>query len=151
MRLRGFEGELLLCVVFIGAGLFWVAVAAGMPLWDGFAPASGFLPLLYGVLLAVLAVAATLADVLGRGEGGEAKAPVRRPAMVLLALAAAVAGIETAGFFASMALAMLFLFRVAERLPIVGSVAAAIGVAAGLTLVFRSWLGVPLPAGPWGF
>ncbi|MBL8701398.1 MAG: tripartite tricarboxylate transporter TctB family protein [Alphaproteobacteria bacterium] len=151
MKLRGFEGELILCAVFIGAGAFWVAVAAGMPLWEGFAPASGFLPLLYGVLLTVLAVAATLADVLGRGEAGEARAPVRRPATVLLALAAGVAGIETAGFFASMALAMLFLFRVAERLPIVGSVAAAMGVSAGLTLVFRSWLGVPLPAGPWGF
>lgn len=151
MKLRGFAGELLLCAVFIATGLFWVAVAAGMPLWEGFAPATGFLPLLYGVLLALLAIAATVADVLGRGEGGEAKASVRRPAIVLLALAAAVAGIETAGFFASMALAMLFLFRVAERLPVVGSVVIATGVSAGLTLVFRTWLGVPLPAGPWGF
>ncbi len=151
MKLRGLEGELLLCAVFIGAGAFWVAVAAGMPLWDGFAPATGFLPMMYGVLLAALALAATLVDVLGRAEGGEAKTPIGRPVMVLLALAAAVAGIETAGFFASMLLAMLFLFRVAERLPIIGAIAAATGTAACLTLVFRSWLGVPLPAGPWGF
>lgn len=151
MKLRGLEGELALCAVFIAAGAFWVAVAAGMPLWDGFAPATGFLPLVYGALLAVLAIAATLVDVLGRTEGGEARTPVRRPLMVLLALAAGCAGIETAGFFASMLLAMLFLFRVAERLPLPGALAAATGCAGGLTLIFRSWLGVPLPAGPWGF
>ena len=53
-------GELLLCLVFIGIGVFWIAVAADMSMWDGFAPASGFLPLVYGVLLAGLAIAATL-------------------------------------------------------------------------------------------
>ena len=151
MKLRGFEGELGLCAVFIGAGAFWVAVAAGMPLWDGFAPASGFLPLVYGALLAILALAATLVDVLGRADGGETKAAIGRPLMVLLALAAGAAGIETAGFFASMLFAMLFLFRVAERLPLVTSIATATGTAASLTVIFRSWLGVPLPAGPWGF
>lgn len=151
MKLRGLEGELILCAVFIATGLFWVAVAAGMPLWDGFAPASGLLPLLYGALLAALALAATLVDVLGRRGDGEARTPVKRATIIVLALAAGAAGIETAGFFASMLLMMLFLFRIAERLPLVSSIAAATGVSAGFTLVFRSWLGVPLPAGPWGF
>jgi len=95
MKLRGLEGELILCAVFIATGVFWVAVAAGMPLWDGFAPASGLLPLLYGALLATLALAATLVDVLGRRGDGEAKTPVRRSMIILLALAAGGAGIET--------------------------------------------------------
>jgi len=151
MKLRGLEGELILCAVFIATDLFWVGVAAGMPLWDGFAPASGFLPSLYGALLAALALAATLMDVLGRRGDDEAKTPVRRAMMILLALAAGAAGIETAGFFASMLLMMLLLFRIAERLPIISSIAAATGVSGGFTLVFRSWLGVPLPAGPWVF
>jgi hypothetical protein len=151
MKLRAIRGELALCSIFIATGIFWVAVAAGLPMWDGFAPATGFLPLVYGILLAVLGIAATVADVLSATAGGEAKSPVGRPLMILLALAAGVAGIESAGFFASMFLAMLFLFRVAERLPVVASLAASAGAALVLTLVFRTWLGVPFPAGPWGF
>ena len=151
MKLRGLEGELVLSLVFVGTGVFWIAVAAGKPLWEGFAPATGFLPLVYGVLLVLLAIAATVVDVLGKGADEAPKTPAGRPLMILLALAAGVAGIETAGFFASMLLAMLFLFRVAERRPMVASAATAAGSALVLTLVFRSWLGVPLPAGPWGF
>ncbi len=71
--------------------------------------------------------------------------------LVLLALSAGVAGIEVAGFPVSMFLAMLFLFRIAERLPLGASLATSAGSALVLTVVFRTWLGVPLPAGPWGF
>lgn len=152
MRLRDLAGELVLCAVFIATGVLWVAIAFGMPLWDGFAPAAGFLPLVYGILLAVLAVAATFVDVVGRRRAdGDGRPAVARPMMILLAVAAGAAGIETAGFFASMLLAMLFLYRVAERLPLLRAIAAAGATSGGLTLVFRSWLGVPLPAGPWGF
>lgn len=144
-------GELLLCAVFIGAGVFWIAVAAGMPMWDGFAPASGFLPLVYGVLLTALAIAATAVDVLARRGEVATDAPIDRPLLVLLALCAGVAGIEVAGFAASMFLAMLFLFRIVERRPLLASLLAASGTALVLTVVFRRWLGVPLPSGPWGF
>ncbi len=151
MNLRAIRGEFALCSIFIATGVFWVAVAVGLPMWEGFAPATGFLPLVYGVLLAVLGIAATAADVLSVAVDGEAKSPVGRPLMILLALAAGVAGIESAGFCVSMFLAMLFLFRVAERLPIVSSLAVSAGSALVLTLVFRTWLGVPFPVGPWGF
>jgi hypothetical protein len=151
MNLRAMGGELALCTVFIATGAFWVAGASGLQLWDGFAPATGFLPLVYGILLAVLGIAATAVDVLSADGDAEAKSPPGRPLMIILALAAGVAGIETAGFFASMFLSMLFLFRVAERLPLVTSVGVAAGSSLALTLVFRTWLGVPFPVGPWGF
>lgn len=151
MRSRRRAGELVLCGFFVATGAFWAAVAAGLPLWEGFAPATGFLPLVYGVLLVTLALAATLVDVLARSGDGEERQPIRHPLIVLLALAAGVAGIEPAGFPFAMAATMLFLFRIVERLPLPASVAAALATAAGLTLVFRTWLGVPLPAGPWGF
>lgn len=150
-KLRALWGELALCLTFIGVGVFWIVVASGMPMWDGFAPSSGFMPLVYGVLMAFLAVAATVVDVLATKEDGEPKDPVQRPLLVLLALGAGVAGIEVAGFAVSMFLAMLFLFRVAERRPLVASLLTSVSSALILTLVFRTWLGVPLPAGPWGF
>lgn len=151
MNLRAFGGEFVLCLVFIVTGLFWIAVAAGMPIWEGFAPSSGFLPLVYGVLLALLALAATLVDVLSSAKEDEPKNEIGRSLLVVLALAAGAAGIETAGFLMSMFLAMLFLFRVVERQSLIASLAASAGSAIVLTLVFRTWLGVPLPAGPWGF
>lgn len=152
MRLRIPPGELLLGAVFVGTGAFWVAVAAGLPLWEGFAPATGFLPLAYGILLAVLGVAATLADAAPTdGNDDRREAPVGRPLLVLLALGAGVAGIESAGFFASMFLSMLFLFAVVERRPPMAATVVSAVVSLVLTLVFRTWLGVPFPAGPWGF
>ncbi|MEQ1613489.1 MAG: tripartite tricarboxylate transporter TctB family protein [Hyphomicrobiaceae bacterium] len=151
MKRSALWGELALSLIFIGAALFWVLVALGLPMWEGFAPSSGFMPLIYGILMAAFAIAAIAVEVLGAGESGEPLPPVGRPVMVLLALAAGVAGIEVAGFAVSMFLAMLFLFRVAERRPILKSLAASAVTAAVLTLVFRIWLGVPLPSGPWGF
>lgn len=146
-------GEVVLGLVFAGSGIFWSVSAAGLQMWDGFAPGTGFLPFAYGLLLAALGIAATLADAVPAGEAGEgdAKGPLGRPLLVLLALAAGVAGIESAGFFASMFLAMLFLFRVVERLPLLSSLAVSGVSALVLTVVFRTWLGVPFPAGPWGF
>lgn len=153
MRLKIPAGELVLGAVFVGTGLFWAAVAAGLPMWDGFAPATGFLPLTYGALLAILGIAATFADAAPAGDATDERreAPMGRPLLILLALAAGVAGIESAGFFAAMFLSMLFLFRVVERLPLVSSVAVSAASAFVLTVVFRTWLGVPFPAGPWGF
>jgi hypothetical protein len=151
MKIRGLGGELALCLVFMGTGAFWVAVALGLPLWEGFAPATGLLPLVYGALLIGLAVSATFVDVLGADPDAEARQPVGRAVTILLALAAGVLGIETAGFFASMAAAMLFLFAFVEKRPVVPSLLAATGTSLLLTLVFRTWLGVPLPSGPWGF
>lgn len=151
MKLRAAWGELLLCLAFAGAGIFWVAIALRMQLWEGFAPASGFLPLIYGVLLIVLAMLATIVDVLGGDAAAETPGPVDRPLLVLAALAAGVAGIELIGFCASMFLAMLFLFRVAEKRSLTASLATAAGSALALVVIFRSWLGVPMPVGPWGF
>lgn len=151
MTLRGKAGDLAIAGLFAIAGAFWMREAAKLPLWDplGFAPGSGFLPLLFGALLVAFALAAgfvALREAAPKAPGG-----LGRPALVTLALAGGAAGIETAGFFASMFAMMAFLFLVAERLRPLPSVLTAAGAALALTGIFRVWLGVPLPAGPWGF
>ncbi len=156
MRLRAAPGEIVLAVAFMAVGLFWVFLASRMTLWDGFAPGSGFLPLIFGILLLGLAAAALLLEsTSASGAASDDHAaesqPIRTPFIVLLALAAGVAGIEPAGFFAAMFLTMLFLFRIVEKSSLVSSVIASAATSAVLTLVFRTWLGVPLPKGPWGF
>jgi hypothetical protein len=151
MRVRAAPGEIILALAFVAVGGFWIYSALKLPLWEGFAPASGFLPLIYGVLLMALASSALLLEAQPTEDGAEPAGPIGRPLLVIGALAAGIAGVEPAGFAAAMFLMMLFLFKVAVRLPLVPSVLAAAGAAAVLVLVFRSWLGVPLPKGPWGF
>jgi putative tricarboxylic transport membrane protein len=151
MRLKTAPGEAVLGLAFVGAGAFWIVMALKLPMWDGFAPSSGFLPLLYGVLLIGLSIAALLLEA-GGGEAQDATVGTdRRPLLVIAALAAWIAGIEPAGFAASTFLTMLFLFKVAEKLPLLPSLLTAGGSTLALTLIFRTWLGVPLPKGPWGF
>jgi hypothetical protein len=151
MRLRAASGEIFLALAFVAAGAFWILTALGMQLWEGFAPASGFLPLIYGILLVGLSVAALLLEARPDDGTEESAGTIRQPLIVIAALAAGVAGLEVAGFAVSIFLTMLFLLKVAERLPLLPSLLTAGGTVLTLRLVFRSWLGVPLPNGPWGF
>jgi len=133
----------VLALVFVALGGLWVAKALRMSIWDGFAPDSGFLPLIYGLLLAgfALAVVAQLA----LAGAPSAEGDVRKPLLVLAVLIAAVSALPFAGFALSVFLLLAFLYAVVERLPVVTSLVVSAAVTGGLYLVFKTWLGVPLP------
>jgi Tripartite tricarboxylate transporter TctB family len=142
-------GELALAVFFAVAGVLWIAIAAGMPLWQGFAPNSGFLPLLYGVLLTGLS-AAIVASMFVSPQVDADRQPILKPLLLLGILAATVVGIGVAGFAGSIFLMLVVVFAVLERLPLHWSVLVAAATTASLVLIFKVWLGVPLPLGPLG-
>jgi len=143
MRLRVAKGELVLALVFVAVGGLWVAKGARMSLWEGFAPDSGFLPLVYGLLLAGLAVAVVIQLALAGMPAAEDD--VRKPLLVLAALIAAVSALPFAGFLVSVFLLLAFLYAVVERLPVVTSLVVSGSTTGALYLIFRTWLGVPLP------
>jgi hypothetical protein len=149
MNTRPAPGEVLLALLFAGLGILWIAAAARMPLWSGFVPQSGFIPLWYGITLTGLS-AAILANLLLRREPGAMEEPVGKPLVVLAALAASILGLDLIGFAPSIFLLLLVLFTAVERLPAVRSLAVAAAVTAVLFLIFRTWLRVPLPVGPLG-
>jgi hypothetical protein len=138
------KGELALALLFAALGGLWVARASRMPVWgESFAPDSGFLPLIYGVLLFFLA-AAVLVRLLATREERPGEA-IRKPLVVLGALLATVAALPLAGFALSVFALLYFLYAWVERLPQVTS-AVVSGVTTGvLYLIFKTWLGVPLP------
>jgi hypothetical protein len=143
MRVSASKGELVLALVFAALAVLWIAKGATMSWWQGFAPDSGFLPLVYGVLLFFLA-AAVLVQLLTTREERPGEA-IRKPLVVLGALVATVAALPLAGFAISVFALLLFLYAAVERLPLVTS-----GVVSGATtgvlyLIFKTWLGVPLP------
>jgi hypothetical protein len=138
---RALKGELALALAFAALGGLWVVRAATLPLWDGFAPASGFMPLGYGALLIALSGVIVL-NLLKKQTQEEA---VGKPLVVLAAVAAAIVGLQLVGFALSVFLLLLALFVAVERLPLARSILVAAGTTAVLYLVFKTWLGVPLP------
>jgi hypothetical protein len=143
MRLSVDRGELVLALVFAALAVLWIAKGASMPLWQGFAPDSGFLPLIYGVLLFFLAAAVLVQLLAARHERpGEA---IRKPLIILGALVATVAALPIAGFVVAVFALLLFLYAAVERLPLVTSAVVSGATTGVLYLVFKTWLGVPLP------
>ena len=148
MQKRVAIGELVLAGFFAALGLLWVGAAIRMPLWEGFAPQSGFMPLWYGVVLVGLTLAVVIN--LFRQCEGKAEEPIGKPILVLAVFAAGIAGLEPMGFGLAVFLRLLFMFVFIERLPIISSALVAVGTTAVLFLIFRTWLKVGLPVGPLG-
>ena len=149
MQARHAAGELLLALLFGATGIFWIVGATDLPLWEGFAPNSGFLPLIYGALLTLLA-AAILANLLIAAPAEEERPPIGKPLLLIAILAATVIGVGVAGFAAAIFLMLVFLYAGVERLPLFHSLLISAATTAGLILIFKVWLKVPLPLGPLG-
>ena len=149
MHSRVAIGELVLAAFFVALGLLWIGAAIRMPLWEGFAPQSGFMPLWYGIVLIGLTVA-VLVNLFFSNEGAKQEEPIGKPLIVLAVFAATIFGLEPMGFSPAVFLMLLFMFAMIERRPIIPSVLVAGGTTAVLFLVFRTWLKVTLPVGPLG-
>jgi hypothetical protein len=147
MKLRG---EL---VVGLVCGLFaalWIATALGLPYMGDYAPGSGFLPLWLGVCLLALSAV----HVVSCMRAPAAAAPAghwRKVVAVMLGLVVCVAVIEPVGFVVAVGAYLLFLLRGVEREPWRTSLGVTVIAVAVLFGLFRLWLKVPLPKGPWGF
>jgi hypothetical protein len=141
-------GELVLAAFFVVLGLLWVGTAIRMPLWEGFAPQSGFMPLWYGITL--IGLTGVVLVNLFLDKDAKPEEPIGKPLIVLAVFAAAIAGLEPMGFGPAIFLMLLFLFVFVERLPIFPSVLVATGTTVVLFLIFRTWLKVTLPIGPLG-
>jgi hypothetical protein len=150
MKLTALKGELAFAVLFAVVGLVWIVRSFELPFWAGFAPDSGFLPLVYGVLLLGLS-AAVIVALFTSPPDTSGREPLKKSILILGTLAVGVASISWLGFALPLFGMMLFMYAYVERLPIVKSVIAA-GVTTGvLVLIFEHWLKIPLPLSPWGF
>jgi hypothetical protein len=143
MRSWVVKGELWLALSFAAVGALWIAKGVRMPLWEGFAPDSGFLPLIYGILLSALALAA-VGQILTAGEAGPTQ-EYRKPLLVLAILIATVSALPVAGFLISVFALLFLLYAVVERLPWLSAALVSAATTGTLYLVFKVWLSVPLP------
>ena len=72
-------------------------------------------------------------------------------ALALLAAAAYAGALEPLGFLLTTFLFLLFMLRAIEPRRWISSIAISAATAVASHLVFKVWLAVQLPAGPWGF
>jgi putative tricarboxylic transport membrane protein len=149
MGSKASAGELILAALFAATGIVWIHGALGFSLWEGFAPQSGFMPLLYGVLLSGVSGAIVI-NLFRRRDAATIDEPIGKPLVLLAVLIVTVIGIDVIGFVPAIFLSMAFLYAVVERLPVHWSLLVAAATTVALTLVFKSWLGIPLPTGPLG-
>mgnify|MGYP001260745693 CR=1 FL=1 len=147
---RAEPGGVLLALLFAAVGVVWIVGALALPMWEGFAPNLGFMPLIYGCLLVGLSVI-VIAGLFVTGNGGSTRPPLGKPVLLLVALTGAVVGLNTAGFVLSIFLMLAFMYGVVERRPVGMSLLVAAGTSGILYAIFATWLRVPLPKGPWGF
>lgn len=145
-------GERVLALALAGLGFLFALEARELNYMDEFAPGAGFLPLWLGLILVALVIGFILTTRTPKKVDDEtAPRSGRKVIAVSAGLAACVALIDWIGFAAAIAAYLLYLTRWVEGRRWVLSIALAAGTTLGLYLVFRVWLGVPLPRGPWGF
>lgn len=149
MKNPALSGEFLFALMFAVLGTGWVAGAFELPLWAGFAPDSGFLPLVYGLLLFGLSACVAIAAFRKPTDPSE-REPLGKPLQIFLALSVAVAALGFLGFLIPLFAMMLFLYAWVERLPLLRSAIVSVLTTAALALIFEHMLEVPLPLGPWG-
>ena len=118
-----------------------------MPLGSADDPGPGLMPLVLGLLLAALGIAAAAAR-------DWPHVPPMARARILAAASVIVAwplALPWLGFALTAGLGLLLLGRVVDEASWKGLGAFAVLVTAGAVLLFRVLLSVPLPVGPWGF
>jgi hypothetical protein len=120
-------------------------------------PAAGFFPLCLAVALTLVAAIVLLRALRGRageaavGAGVAAPGGVVRAAATLGALGVYALALEPVGFGVATLLLTIFLFRAIEPQPWPVALGGAAAAVLACHVLFRVWLGVRLPVGPWGF
>lgn len=131
-------------------GVFWIVQSRHLAYWGDFAPGSGFLPIWLGIVLVAL-VAVYLAISFRDAPRPATPSRRRHVGAIVLGLIACIGLLEWLGFVVSVALYLAFLVGWLERRPPRDVAAVSLGTSVGLWLIFKAWLKVPFPEGPWGF
>ncbi|HEV8640611.1 MAG TPA: tripartite tricarboxylate transporter TctB family protein [Methylomirabilota bacterium] len=146
--------ERVAAAVLLLFGLAGAVEAARLTVGEPSRPGPGFFPFWLAVALCLVSLALLALPPRGRPTTAPTTLePAHRARAVgtLLAGVAYAFALEPLGFLATTFLFLAFLFRAAEPQPWVVSVALSVTTAVLTYVVFKMWLGVQLPSGPWGF
>lgn len=141
-------------LLILGSAALYGAIEMGIGTPD--VPDAGFFPLLASLALIALSAALLIAELRHpamptAAEGGASAVVSRRALFVIAGLVIYVPALQQLGFLIATALLVLHLLAVYElRRPLAYMIAVPL-LAGGSYLLFDLALGLPLPAGPFGF
>jgi putative tricarboxylic transport membrane protein len=148
------RSQRLAAAVLLAFGLAGALEAGRLAIGDPAHPGPGFFPFWLALLLCLVAVALFLrASPAPVAPGPAAPAPAARGKAVM-ALATSVVyafALEPLGFLLTTLLFLVVLLRAVERRSWLSTVTVAAATAVASHVVFKVWLDIQLPAGPWGF
>lgn len=149
-------GERILAGAFGLFGIVWIVQSLGLRYWSDFAPGSGFFPLWLGIILTSLVALFLILSFREHARAGSSPtstAPIhiKRIAAIIIGLIVCIGLIEDIGYGVALAGYIIYLLGYVERRPLVETIGVSLGTTIALYAIFRLWLGVPLPQGPWGF
>lgn len=140
--------------VLLVFGLGGAVAASRLTIGEPARPGPGFFPFWLALALCPVALALLLRRAPGAPRPEGVVEERRRPGKAALALAASLAyagALEPVGFLLTTFLFLFFLLRTIESRSWISSVTIAVVASAASHVVFKVWLAVQLPAGPWGF
>jgi hypothetical protein len=139
------------CALF---GALWIVQSGRLNYWGEFAPGSGFLPFWLGAAIVVLSLIVLMQSLVEPAAGQAGPIAAGRPGRVVAIVAGllvCLALLTRVGFVVAIAAYLAFLIGWVERRSLTETVLVSLGASGALWLVFKVWLKVPLPVGPWGF
>jgi len=146
---------------FLIVGVFFVINASFLDLGTFSDPGPGLIPLIPGILLSLLSAVLVLKSYRGMKSQREQGHPATKPAeslkwqpVVVITLSAMLVFalvLESLGFVVSSFLMMFFLFKFIGGQAWSRSLLGAVLSVGACYLVFKVWLAVQFPLGPWGF
>jgi hypothetical protein len=144
-------GERIFAALIGLFGVVWIAQSRHLTYWSDFAPGSGFLPIWLGVVLVALVAIQLVVSFRDPAPPAAAPSRPRHVGAIALGLVVCIALLEWLGFVGSVTLYLAFLIGWIERRRPVETLGVSLGTAIVLWLIFKAWLKVPFPEGPWGF
>lgn len=135
------------------AGLAGAVGAERLAIGSPARPGPGFFPFWLALALAVVAVALLVraTSVTSSAEVAGPRLQHGKVVMTLLATIGYAAALEPLGFVLTTFLFLAFLLIVVEPRSLVSVLVIAAATSMACHVVFKVWLNVQLPTGPWGF
>ena len=158
------KGEKIFLIAMALVAMLWVAGASQLTFTDDSIPASGFVPMIFAVVFLGLVVAILFSSKRIGTVVPTAKASEREPKTdleqrdgrnkilkILGGLVVTIGIFEIVGASLAIFSLLFFLIKIVEHRSSLQALLVSAITTLILHLLFKTWLGVPLPAGPWGF
>ncbi len=151
------KAERLGAIFWLGVGLISIYGSAQLGIGTMRRPGSGFLSLLAGCFISLMALIVLLQSLLQR-QGKEAKLSSlwegvkwRRPLAIGLILVAYILVLEKVGFLITSLLTLFVMFKGVEKISWGKAILISVSISAGSFLLFNNLLKATLPRGIFGF